>query len=379
MLEYVQSNLSLIFLICLSAITFFLLLYYGALFVRFAFHKHKKIKDFRQDPISIVITASDQAHHLSRTLPALLSQQYNDFEVIVVSDNSHDDTRAVVEDYQKQFDNLVLVDLNSSYSTIKGKKFPLSIGIKEARHELILLTDADCMPASPYWLQNMAKHFVNGKQIVLGYCTYEKGSGFFNRLLRFDALQTAVQYFSYSLAKMTYMGRGQNLSYTKELFFKQKGFASHNHIEYGDDDIFVGRAATAKNCDIEYFEGAFTVARPKATFRRWFKEKKGYTTTKAFYRPKIRFLLSAFGLLNILFYVFLGLAIAYSVYTLPVLIAVLSVFVFKTLCQYLVFGFSAAKLKEKEIIPHIFFMDIIYSFLSVFIYLSAKFSKNSFC
>ena len=115
-------NLPLIFLICFSVTAFFLLLYYGIIFARFAFHKPKKIKDYRQDPISIVITSCDQAHHLSRTLPAILTQQYNDYEVIVVSDNSHDETAQVVEDYQKQYPHLVFVDLNSSVTTIKGKK-----------------------------------------------------------------------------------------------------------------------------------------------------------------------------------------------------------------------------------------------------------------
>lgn len=370
-------NLPLIFLICFSVIAFFLLLYYGIIFVRFAFHKPKKIKDYRQDPISIVITSCDQAHHLSRTLPAILTQQYNDYEVIVVSDNSHDETAQVVEDYQKQYPHLVFVDLNSSVTTIKGKKFPLAIGIKEAKHKLIVLTDANCMPASPYWLQNMAKHFVNGKQIVLGYCSIEKQPGFFNRLLRFDSLQTAIQYFSYSLAKMTYMGRGQNLAYTKDLFMKQRGFASHNHIAYGDDDIFIGRAATDKNVDIEYFSESYTIARPKVNFRRWFKEKKGYLSTRPFYKPGVRFLLGAYSVLNLLFFVFLGLSIGFSVYILPFLIATLSVFVFKTLCQYLVFGFSAAKLKEKDIIPHIFFIDLLYALISIFIYIAAKFSRRS--
>lgn len=376
MLTTLPLNLPLIFLICFSVTAFLLLLYYMVVFSRFAFHKHKKIKDYHQDPISIVITSCDQAHHLSRTLPALLTQQYNNYEVIVVSDNSHDETAQVVEDYQKQYGHLVFVDLNSSVTTIKGKKFPLSIGIKEAKHQLIVLTDANCMPASPYWLQNMAKHFVNGKQIVLGYCAYEKQKGLFNHLLRFDALQTAIQYFSYSLAKMTYMGRGQNLAYTKDLFMKQKGFASHNHISYGDDDIFIGKAATSKNVDIEYFSESFTVARPKVNFRRWFKEKKGYLSTRAFYKPGIRFLLGTYGLMNLLFFVFLGLSIGFSVKIMPLLIATLSVFAFKTLCQYLVFGFSAAKLKEKDLIPHIFSFDILYTLISLFLYIAAIFSKE---
>ena len=377
MLAVPPISLPLIFLICFSVTAFFLLLYYTAIFARFAFHKPKKIKDYRQDPISIVITASDQAHHLSRTLPALLTQQYNEYEVIVVSDNSHDETAQVVGDYQKQYPHLVFVDLNSSVTTIKGKKFPLAIGIKEAKHELILLTDANCMPASPYWLQNMAKHFVNGKQIVLGYCSYEKQRGLFNRLLRFDSLQTAIQYFSYSLAKMTYMGKGQNLAYTKELFMKQRGFAAHNHIEYGDDDIFIGRSATKKNVDIEYFSESFTVARPKLNFYRWFKEKKGYVITRSFYKPGVRFLLGTYNLLNVLFWVFLGLAISSSIHILPLLIAVISVFLLKTIWQYIIFGLAAAKLKEKYIIPHILFIDILYTLISIMLYIVAKFSRRS--
>lgn len=376
MLDFLQTNLPLVFLVVFAAVVFFILLYYATLFLRFVFHKPKKSREVHQDPISIVITCCDQAHHLVRTLPAILNQQYNQYEVIVVSDNSHDETNTVIEDFQKQYANLRFVDLNSSVTNIRGKKFPLSIGIKEARNKLILLTDADCMPASSYWLQNMAKHFVGDTHIVLGYCTYERGKGLFNRLLRYDSLQTAMQYFSFALARRTYMGKGQNLAYTKDLFLKQKGFASHNHIAYGEDDIFIGRAATKTNCDIEYFHESFTVARPKVSFRRWFKEKRGYVITRSFYKPGTKFILNSFAVLNILFYVAFGLALAFCYYHTPLMIAVISIFAFKIMCQNLVYGFSAAKLKEKEIIPHIIGMDLLYTFLSIFIFLRAKWSQE---
>lgn len=368
--------LPLILLIFFATVVFFLLLYYACLFARFLFHKQKKIREIRQDSISIVIASCDQAHHLLRTLPAILSQHYNDFEVIVVDDNSQDDTKMVVEDFQKQYANLRFVELNTSVTNIKGKKFPLSIGIKEARNKLIVLTDPDCMPASQYWLQNMAKHFAGGKQIVLGYSTYERKKGVFNRLLRYDSLQTAIQYFSFALARMPFMGRGQNLAYTKDVFYKQKGFASHNHIIYGDDDIFVGKASTKTNCDIEYFSESFTVARPKASFGLWFREKKGYITTRQFYKPGVRFLLDFFAVLNLLFYVSFGFALAYTVNHLNLLIAVISVFAFKLLLQYLLYGFIASRLKEKEVIPYILFLDILHIFFGIFIYLSAKLSKQ---
>lgn len=376
-MSFIIAQLPLIFTICFCLSAVVLLLYYAVIFSRFSFPKAKKVKDYHQDPVSVVITACDQAHHLIHTLPALLEQQYNDFEVIVVSDNSHDETDQVVEDFQKKYNNLVFINLDSSVSTIKGKKFPLSVGIKEAKNDIIVVTDAHCLPVSPYWLQNIAKHFGKDKQIVLGYCTLEKQNGLFNRLIRFDALQTALQYFSYSICKMTYRGNGQNMAFKKELFFKQKGFAAHNHLKYGDDDIFIGKAASKKNCEIEYFGESFTMARPKTTFHRWFNEKKGYLQTRPFYKSGIRFLLGNFSLFNLLYYTFFGLALAYSIPLMTMLIIVLSVFAFKTICQYLVFGFAAAKLKEKDLIPHLLPIELIYTFLSIFIFIGAKCDKSN--
>ncbi|MEG2071100.1 MAG: glycosyltransferase, partial [Bacteroidales bacterium] len=158
MLTFIQHYLPEIFIIVFGLIIFLQFLYYFALFARFTFHKSKKIKDYHQDPVSIVITAKDEAHHLLKSLPVLLNQQYNNYEVVIVNDNSADETKQIILEYKTKYPHLKLVDLNSSVTTIKGKKFPLSLGIKSASHEIILLTDADCVPSSPYWLQNMAKH-----------------------------------------------------------------------------------------------------------------------------------------------------------------------------------------------------------------------------
>ena len=353
-------------------VVLFQLLYYWLLFAKFSFHKPKKNKDIQQKPVSIVVSAKNEAHNLIKSLPVLLTQQYNEFEVVVVNDNSNDETEQVIRDYMSQYPQLKLVNLTSSVTNIQGKKFPLSIGIKSASYDTILLTDADCVPSSPYWLQNMAKHFVGKTEIVLGYGTFENKPGFLNMLIHFDTFHSAIQYFSYALAKIPYMGVGRNLAYSKSLFYLQRGFASHNHIKYGDDDLFVNRAANDQNCDIEYFKGAFTVARPKSGLRSWLLQKKHHTSTRRCYKPKHKFLLNFYGLLMILFYLFFVLSLILSLHHYILLSFVIALFVLKIAMQYVVFGMAAAKLDEKRVVPYILFFDILFSLLNPFIYLTSN-------
>ena len=117
------------------------------------------------------------------------------------------------------------------------------MGIKEARHEIVLLTDADCVPASEFWIQKMQDGYQNGIEVILGYSPYHKKPGVLNKIIRFETFHSALQYLSYALAGSPYMGVGRNLSYKKELFFRNKGFSAVNHLPGGDDDLFINKVA----------------------------------------------------------------------------------------------------------------------------------------
>lgn len=357
-------------------ITLVVLFYYLFFFVRFSFHKPLKVKNLDQTPVSIILTARNEAHHLIKSLPVLLKQQYNHYEVVLVNDNSTDETEQVAMDFMVQYPHLKFVNLTSSVTNIQGKKFPLSIGIKSAKNELLLLTDADCIPSSPYWLQNMARHFKDKIEIVLGYSTYEKKRGLLNFLIHFDTLHTGMQYFSYALAKIPYMGVGQNLAYTKSLFYSRKGFASHNHIRGGDDDIFVGKVATKSNCTIEYAETAYTVSRSKSGMKVWMSDKRRHTYTRRYYRPVHQFLLTTYDLFNLLFYLSLVLGIVFLWGNLFFLSIFIAVFLFKTAVQYFIFGKAAMKLKENSVIPYILPMDALFSIINPFVYIIARISPS---
>ncbi|MGZ3839013.1 MAG: glycosyltransferase [Flavisolibacter sp.] len=287
----------------LSAVTLVQVFYYLYFFRHVAFYKSKTKTHTQEHPVSVVICARDEDENLARHLPGILVQEYaTTHEVIVVNDNSLDDSKYVLAELQKTFKKLNVVDLTQEAKMIAGKKFPLSIGIKEAKHEIILLTDADCVPASEHWMQKMQEAFSDGVEIALGYGPYTKAPGFLNKVIRFETFHTALQYFGYALAGKPYMGVGRNLAYRKNLFFRNKGFSSINHIPSGDDDLFINKVATRDNTAIVLDPEAFTLSKPKQTWREWMRQKNRHYSTGKFYKTSHKFLLGCYTFSFFLFY-----------------------------------------------------------------------------
>ena len=158
----------------LVAVTLVQVFYYLFFFRRLAYYKPKEKQQSQEHPVSVIICARDEDENIARNLPGILVQQYaTTHEVIVVDDNSLDDSKYILGELQKTFKNLQIIPLTQEAKMIKGKKYPLSIGIKEAKHEIVLLTDADCVPASEHWIYKMQDAFTPGVEIVLGYGPYQ--------------------------------------------------------------------------------------------------------------------------------------------------------------------------------------------------------------
>ena len=216
------------------------LIYYWVVFSRFAFYK-KANRTIYSEAISIVICAKNEYHNLKKHLPKILGQDYPDFEVVVVNDGSDDETIFYLEDLAREHKHLSVVNLSENLNFFKGKKFALSLGIKSAKNQNLVLTDADCDPAGKSWLQTMANGFADQKEVVLGYGKYYEYPGFVNKIIRFETVFTALQYFSLALWGKPYMGVGRNLAYKKSLFYQAKGFISHYNVSSGDDDLFINK------------------------------------------------------------------------------------------------------------------------------------------
>ncbi|MBC7510089.1 MAG: glycosyltransferase [Ferruginibacter sp.] len=343
-----------IIFIILCAITFIQIFYYLFFFLRLTFYKRKPKTTSQTHPVSIIICTRDEAPNLAKNLPGSLVQQYaTTHEVIVVDDNSFDDSKYLLEELQKTFKQLQVVELKQEAKHITGKKFPLSIGIKTARHEIVLLTDADCVPASEYWLDKMQETYDDDTEIVLGYGAYHKKKGLLNKLVRWETFHTALQYFTYALAGVPYMGVGRNLSYKKTIFFRHKGFSAHNNIPSGDDDLFINIAATKKNTKINIDAATFTLSEPVVTWSQWVKQKSRHYTTSKYYKTSHKFLLGLYSFTHFLFFPLLFMSLLYFSWQWA-----LVMFAIRFVVQAFVFYPALKKLDEKDLYPMFLFFDV---------------------
>jgi Glycosyltransferases, probably involved in cell wall biogenesis len=334
--------------------------YFIFFFSRVAFYRKKKDEETSPlYPVSIIVCAHNEEANLIKNLPTLLNQQYHRdgkpyYEVLVVNDNSEDDSYYVLQDMKKVYPHLHIVNLTQTAKLIPGKKFALSMGIKSARHPYVLLTDADCVPASEQWLSLMARGFRGGKQIVVGYGAYDEIDGVLNRTIRFETLHTAVQFLSFALAGMPYMGVGRNLAYTKQLFLDNKGFSSHHHIMSGDDDLFINQVANARNTAVVIDEKAFTYSTPKKTRVEWHFQKKRHLSTGKYYKLKHKILLGIYSMSHVLVWM---LPVSFMFYPKYIFIA-MALFVFRMIVFQLIFIKAAQRLKAHSLIPYLLFYDI---------------------
>ncbi|WP_276485154.1 glycosyltransferase [Paraflavitalea pollutisoli] len=330
------------------------LLYYWIVFQRLAWYKPGEKATSQTHAVSVIICARDEAANLAKNLPGVLVQKYpTTHEVIVVNHNSQDETRYLLEEFRKTFKNLHIVNLEQEAKGIPGKKYPLSIGIKEAHHEILLLTDADCVPASENWMQKMQHAYSNGTEVVLGYGAYHKTPGLLNKLIRFETFQAALQYLSFTLAGMPYMGVGRNLSYKKGLFFANKGFSSINHVKSGDDDLFINRVANKHNTAIMIDEDAITLSTPKKTFADWWRQKNRHFTTGKYYKPVHRFLLGLYAFTHFLFYPLLVLSAIFFDWRIA-----LGIFLIRSITQAIIYKKAMEKLNEKDLFAWWWLLDI---------------------
>jgi glycosyltransferase involved in cell wall biosynthesis len=338
----------------LLAVTVIQVFYYLFFFRRLAYFRPKEKQQSQQHPVSVIVCARDEASNLLQNLPGLLAQTYSStHEVMVVNDNSVDDSKYVLEELQKSYKKLQIIDLTQEAKLIKGKKYPLSIGIKEAKHEVVLLTDADCVPASENWIYKMQDVFTPGVEIALGYGAYTREPGLLNKLIRFETFHTALQYFSYALAGKPYMGVGRNLAYRKGLFLRNKGFSSINNIPSGDDDLFINRVATKENTAIVIDPDAFTLSRPKQTWRDWTRQKNRHYTTGKFYKTTHKFLLGLYTASFFLFYPLLAASFFFFDWRLTFV-----PFGIRFFAQAIIMEKAMKKLKEDDLIPWFWLLDI---------------------
>lgn len=342
------------------------LFYYIYFYLAVYLHKPKE-KKISRPPVSVIICARNEAENLSRFLPAVLEQDYPDYEVIVVNDCSEDSSYDVLGKYLLKYPHLKISTVNKDPKFTHNKKFAQFIGIKAAKNDILLFTDADCHPESDKWLAGMTSHFSGEICFVLGYGGFSKAKGLLNKYIRYDSSVIAMQYLGMAIRKLPYMGVGRNLAYLRSVFFANKGFGAHNHIVSGDDDLFVNSNATGKNTVVEFSTGTHTRSVPAASVKEWLTQKKRHLTTAPYYKLRDKILLISEPLTRVVFYSALIVLLSF-LFMWPFVLAIFGV---RLILQIIVFNSVQKKLNEPGMVIYSVIFDIFSPVINIFVFLGS--------
>ena len=381
-IDFNFNSLSFILLVVFVLSLVAQLVYHWCVFSKVAFYKRnaRPKLDEELEPVSIVLCARDAYEHLVELIPALLQQDYPDFEIVVVNDCSDDETEEYLKDLERNEPRVKPVQLKQHLNFFNGKKFPLSMGIKSAQNDIIVLTDFNCMPVNDQWLRSLANRYNNRTEIVIGYSPYVFKKTPLNRLMRFDALQNALLYLSAALNRRPYMGIGKNLSYRKELFYKNNGFISHYTTTVGDDDLFISQVANKKNTEVLIDAENAILTTPPSSFRSWMRQKSSRYSTVKQYNSLARLSLSLFYSSQLFFYVSFITLLALcahpafvitggAAFYVPILVFL---FLLRIGSLFFIYYKAAKRLGEKGLMPGLIAYDFLFAFLSPWLRLMGR-------
>ncbi len=361
-----QKNTLLLVIFCIFSSAALVQLFYYLFFYLSVYLKRFTETKKSSEPVSIIICARNEAENLRKFLPSVLEQDYSDFEVIVVNDCSEDNSYEVLADHLKRYPHLRISTVNKDPKFTHNKKFAQFIGIKAAKNEILLFTDADCSPDSAKWIEGMVSHFDENRKFVLGYGGYLNKNGFLNKYIRCDCMTIAMQYLGMAIRGIPYMGVGRNLAYRRSVFFSNKGFGSYNHVVSGDDDLLVNTLAKGRNTSVEFRPGTHTRSVPSTGIAEWIAQKKRHLTTAPYYKFRDKFFLITEPLTRIIFYAAFIVLISFT-FLWP---WVLAIFGLRLIVQIIVLTLVQKKLNEPGLLGYLLIFDIFSPIINIAIFLS---------
>ena len=379
-LFYELTNTYTLTLAIVAGVAFiFFALYYGLAYFRVGSSKKGIIEEQNAIPdddlpsVSVVMTVHNDAYLLKDNLVYLLEQDYPKYEVVIVDYMSQDDTPYVLKVLKANYPHLKVVNFKEDVNMFKGQKYPLSIGIRTASNDIILLTEPDCKPVTFNWVKNMAISYLHGGDIVGGYCGIRQEVGGLNMMMQYDNMEASATMIGLSMLGCPYTATGCNLSYRRSFFMDRKGFISHYSIPEGADDIFVNQNATKSNFRFNLTPDTFVERQPAANHKQWLLQRKKRYATKYLYSLGQKALLQIHPLSLLLFYAALTLMLIDNIMLWPIAV---TLFVIKTAWQIVSFYFLNQRFGVKQVHLWSPFYEFYFLLANTILYLSSLTRKK---
>ncbi len=232
------------------------------------------------EPVSVIITAHNQAEALLHNLPSILEQHYPIYEVVVVNNASTDHTEDVLKNLELKYPHLRHTFIPAGTRYLSPKRLALTIGIKAAKYEWLLFTEADSRPVSAKWIATMARHFHPQTQIVLGYANYEDDKTWLSHKTAFFNLYHQQQYLPWAIDHKAYRCNPANFAYRKSLFMEHKGFADDVSLIGGTAELLVNRHSTKNNTEVSLRPESHIVCKNVHSNKDWKTKRSYYMETR---------------------------------------------------------------------------------------------------
>lgn len=337
------------YLLCaLGTFVLIQLFYYFYFFTRLAFYENSTDNGNTSPGVTVLVCAWNERENLAELLPMLDAQEYENFEVILLDDRSDDGSEEFIRENIGKWTHIRYIRINDQFEHVTPKKYALTVGMKQAKYPVALMTDADCRPFSNQWITAMTSRLSDEQDIVLGFSPYQKQPGLLNWFIRCETFYTAVQYLSFSLAGYTYMGVGRNILYKRSVFFANKGFYTHRHVYGGDDDIFLNEVSTSSNTAISVESESFVYSFPKTTWKTWFKQKQRHLSVSKHYKTRNKIMLGMLSGAHVAVWIIGILVLIFGIWQkdLPLLAVLAGTFIVRWLVQWFVLSMINNKLDK---------------------------------
>jgi len=241
--------------------------------------------------ISVVVYAHNQAESLQDNLPRLMACDYPDFEVIVVDDGSSDETEDVLMQMDQRYSYFFHTTMADRVSTVSRRKLAMLLGVKAAHNDVVLMTQAQCVPKSSAWLRSIGRLFADGVDAVIGPVVFEDHLGLVNRFCQWDLFDRVLSSMGLTLAVKTFGGWSSNMAFRKEVFFANKNYAIQHHLDLqpGEDDLFLTDITRGKNVTVACSADAVVVNRQSHVGYVWKQERRrrAFTERYTFVLPRL--------------------------------------------------------------------------------------------
>ena len=293
---------------------------YSALNKLFRFRKKSKGSNIN---ISIVVAAKNETEIIPNLIAALLKQNFpkDNFEVIIVDDNSEDDTFLKAKSICTELENFRIIKTENKI--FKAKKGALDLGIKLTKYPYILITDADCEPEVE-WINSFASGFANKNDFLFGIAPYKRKNSLTNLVARFENLRASIIVFAFSKLGFPYSAAARSFGFSKEAFNKINGYENTNATLSGDDDLLLQEAIKFNfKIGMVTENNSFVFSNTKNNFTDFSNQKARHTSTSIYYSFKSKLLLAIWHLIN-LTSLFSILALPYgNIFLLPFFIKII--------------------------------------------------------